>query len=83
MFPVVDGVYKPLPIETFTTTYKLICYNELRYCNKHRAEILEFAKSIYNKMNVKNFIDETERQLYMKMCCNYKKLERGARAYKK
>jgi len=81
MFPVVDGVYKSLPIETFTTTYKLICYNELRYCNKHRAEILELAKNIYNKMSSNDFVDEAEKRLYMKMCCNFKKLERGARAF--
>ena len=83
MFPVVEEVVKPLPIETFHGSYKYLILEELRYCNKHRAEICGLANNIYSKRCFGDYDSREERVMYYSMCCDYKKLEYGAKEYKK
>jgi hypothetical protein len=81
MFPVVKGVYKPVIIKNFKGFYKYFLQEELRYCNKHRAEICDIANNVYNKKTIYNYSSSEERKMYDAMCCNFKWLEHGAKAF--
>jgi protein AbiQ len=81
MFPVVKGVCKPVVIKSFKGFYKYLLQEELRYCNKHRGEICDMANKIYSKKTIYNYSSSEERKMYDAMCCNFKWLEHGAKAF--
>jgi len=83
MFPIVDGVYKPLQMEKFSKGYRDLVNRQLRFCNKKRAEICGLANNIYSKRVADNFDSLEERRMYYSMYCNYTKLEQGAKEFKR
>ncbi|MCM1404635.1 MAG: type III toxin-antitoxin system ToxN/AbiQ family toxin [Prevotella sp.] len=82
MFPVVDDVRQLVPMQKINAKYyKHLLDEEIHYCNKHRAEICELAQNIYDTKTSYSYSTAAERKTYEAMCCNFKHLEQGAKAY--
>lgn len=56
--------------------YKRLLYNQLSYCQKHIDTIYLRAKNTYDK------VVSGETPFYVKVCCDFKKLEESAKLYK-
>ena len=83
MFPVVKGAHNVVQFNKIKTKYyKYLLREEWVYCNKHRAEICELAKKIYENKTLYNYSSAKERKAYEALCCNFKRLEQGAMAYR-
>lgn len=82
MFPLMKDTYKLIPINKLNSKYyKYFVQYELRYCNKHRAEICALAEETYKKRIMFDYRSSKERKMYETMCCNFARLEQGAKAY--
>lgn len=83
MFPVVKDTYKIVQFNKIKSRfYKYLLREEWQYCNKHRAEICELAKHIYDKRTMYDYSSVAERKLFQSACCNFNRLEQGAMAYR-
>ena len=83
MFPVTSGTYRLIPMRKINSKfYKYLLDEEIHYCNKHRVEICELAKHIYDKRTMYDYSSVAERKLFQNACCNFKRLEQGAMAYR-
>lgn len=71
MIPVVDAALIDFRInEVADEKYRLLLYNQLAFCNRHKQQILLRAENTYRRAV------EGEIPLYKKVCCDFKKLER-------
>lgn len=55
--------------------YRMLLYNQVRYCEKHWDLILRRAETVYRKAVERNV------PLYSRVCCDFKKLERKSKNY--
>lgn len=76
MFPVYDDVITPLDIDPTTDTYES---NEIRFIRKCWDSIQEKAQKVYN---ARYNTHSPSYGFYLKMCCDFKKLEVECLAYK-
>lgn len=75
MIPIVDECLLNFNIEEEADEkYKKLLYNQLSYCNKNYDIIQKRALTVYNKYNSGN-------SFYLKVCCNFKKLEKASLKY--
>ena len=83
MFPVIKGTYDVLQFNKIKSKYyKYLLREEWNFCNKNRGAIYELAKKLYDKKSLHAFESSNERKMYEAMCSNFKRLERGATAYR-
>lgn len=76
MIPIRDDCIVPFNIgDIEDERYRMLLYNQLRYCNKNEQLIKKRAWDTYRKQISKNV------PLYKKICCNFRKLEKMSRQY--
>ena len=54
--------------------YRTLLQNQLRICNRMKADILDHAQKTYFAVMSKN-------EFFIKICCNFKKLEKACKKY--